>query len=84
MASSNDDNKQFSTLLTLSSDNAIKNLMATTVKLNGNNYLLWAQSFKLFIGAQQKVQHLTDDPPNFNDPTYEDSLASDVVLCHRN
>ena len=80
MASSNDDNKQFLTFLTLDSNNAIKNLMATIVNLNGTNYFLWVQSFKLFIGAQRKVQYLIDDLPNFNDLTYEDWLASDCCV----
>jgi len=39
-----------------------KHFFATTVKLNGTNYLLWAQSFRLFVGSQKKLKHLTQDP----------------------
>ena len=77
MASLNNENKQLLTLLTLDSDPAIRNLMVTTIKINNTNYLSWAQSFKLFISAQQKTQHLTKNPLNFKDPICDDWLASD-------
>jgi len=32
------------------------------VKLNGNNYLLWAQSFCLFAGSQNKLKYFPEDP----------------------
>ena len=46
MASLNYNNKQLSTPLIPNFDAATRNLMVATVKLNGTNYLLWAQSFK--------------------------------------
>lgn len=36
-----------------------KHFLATTVKLNGTNYLLRAQSFHLFVGLQKNLNHLT-------------------------
>jgi len=47
-----------------------KTMLGTTVKLNGSNYLLWAQVFRIFIGAQNKLAHLLFDPPATSDPTY--------------
>lgn len=44
-------------------------LTATTVKLNGNSYLLWAQSFRVFVGTQREVVHLLDGLPNTKDPS---------------
>jgi len=35
-----------------------KTMLETIVKLNGFNYLLWAQLFRIFIGAQKKLAHL--------------------------
>ena len=39
-----------------------KQFFATTIKLNGANYLLWAQSFYLFIGLQNKLKIFSKDP----------------------
>jgi len=36
----------------------LKTMLGTTVKLNGSNYLLWAQAIRIFIGAQNKLAHL--------------------------
>jgi len=47
-----------------------KTMLGTTIKLNGSNYLLWAQTFRIFIGAQNKLAHLLQDPPATLDPTY--------------
>jgi len=54
-----------------------KHLFATSVKLSGNNYLLWAQSFCLFVGSHKKQQHLTDDPPAKDTLAYADWVASE-------
>ena len=35
-----------------------KQLFATTIKLSGTNYLLWAQSFDLFLCSQKKLKHI--------------------------
>ena len=47
-----------------------KTMLGTAVKLNGSNYLLWAQAFRIFIGAQNKLAHLLQAPPANIDPTY--------------
>jgi len=47
-----------------------KTMLGTTVKLNGSNYLLWAQMFLIFIGAQNKFAHLLQLSPADTDPTY--------------
>ena len=58
-----------------SRDTWLKNLSWTSVKLNGKNYLLWSQAFETFFGVHRKICHLTDDPPDAKDVTYEDWLA---------
>ena len=57
-----------------------KHLFTSTVKLNGNNYLLWAQSFHLFVGSQQKQQHLIDDLSAKDSPAYADWAVSDCSM----
>jgi len=47
-----------------------KMMLGITVKLNGSNYLLWAQAFRIFIGTQNKLVHLLQPPPTDTDPTY--------------
>ena len=60
-----------------------KTNLETTVKLNGSNYLLWAQAFRIFIGAQNKLTHLLEPPPATTDTTYETWLSGDycVMTC---
>ena len=52
-----------------------KTMLGTTVKLNGSNYLLWAQMFFIFIDAQNKLAHLLQIPPVITDPTYVTRLT---------
>jgi len=40
------------------------------MKLNGFNYLLWAQALRIFIGDQNKLAHLLQSPPAATDLTY--------------
>ena len=60
-----------------------KTILRTTVKLNGSNYLLWAQTFYIYIGAQNKLAHLLQSPPAATDPTYVICLTGDysVMTC---
>jgi len=53
----------------------LKTMLGTTVKLNGSNYLLWAQMFFIFIDAQNKLAHLLQTPPAITDPTYVTRLT---------
>jgi len=48
----------------------LKTVLGTTVKLNGSNYLLGAQAFRIFIGAQNKLAHLLQPPPAATNPLY--------------
>ncbi|XP_020261846.1 uncharacterized protein LOC109837879 [Asparagus officinalis] len=59
---------------------APKVVLGTTIKLNGTNYLLWAQAFRIFIGAQSKLPHLLASPPPTTDPTYSSWLSSDYCV----
>ncbi|KAG8373563.1 hypothetical protein BUALT_Bualt11G0037500 [Buddleja alternifolia] len=63
-----------------SSDYMMKNLVGTTVKLNGPNYLVWSQSIKIFLGAQRKLSHITKAPPAETDKGYEDWLTADYCV----
>ena len=56
-----------------------KTILETTVKLNGSNYLLWAQVFRILIGAQNKLAHLFEFSPVATDTTYEIWLSGDYL-----
>ena len=47
-----------------------KTMLGTMMKLNGFNYLLWAQALRIFIGDQNKLAHLLQSPPAATDLTY--------------
>jgi len=57
----------------MSEDTSSSSTMITfpTAKLNGYNYLLWAQALRIFIGAQNKLAHLLSPPPATTNTTYE-------------
>ena len=57
-----------------------KTMFGTMVKLNGSNYLLWAQEFCIFIDAQNKLTHLLQPPPADTDPMYD--LAYWRLFCN--
>jgi len=57
-----------------------KTMLGTTVKLNGSNYLLWTQAFRIFIRAQNKLAYLLHDPPTTSDPTYMTWLTRDYSM----
>ena len=48
-------------------------LQITTQKLNGQNFLQWSQSAKLFIKSEGKMGYImgAKSEPNSNDPRYE-------------
>ena len=50
------------------------------MKLNGYNYLLWAQAFRIFISTQKKLAHLFQAPPASTDPTYVTCLTGDYSV----
>ena len=52
-----------------------KIILGTTVKLNGSNYLLWAQNFRIFICAQNKSAHLLESSHVASDTTYKAWLS---------
>ena len=57
-----------------------KTILVTTVKLNGSNYLLWAQAFRIFIGIQNKLAYLLQDQLATTDPTYATWLTGDYSV----
>ncbi|KAK4402403.1 Retrovirus-related Pol polyprotein from transposon RE1 [Sesamum angolense] len=44
-----------------------KTALGTTVKLTGQNYILWSQAFKLFLGSENKLHHILTSPPPSTD-----------------
>jgi len=42
--------------------------------------LLWVQTFRIFIGAQNKLTHLLQSPPAVTDPTYVTWLTRDYFV----
>jgi len=58
----------------------LKTMLENTVKLNGLNYLLWAQTFHIFIGTQNKLAHLLQAPPATTEPTYVIRLTGDYSV----
>ena len=58
----------------------LKTMLGTTVKLNGFNYLLWAQAFRIFIGAQNKLAHLLQASHATTDPTAVTWLIRDYSV----
>jgi len=42
-------------------------IQITTSKLNGKNYLLWAQSVKVYLSARRKLKFVTSEKPSFCD-----------------
>ena len=67
-------------MVSSSGDVLLRNLSSTTIKLYGKNYLIWAKSIQVFLGAHKKIKHITQDSPNINAPEYEDWLASDYGI----
>ena len=57
-----------------------KTNLETTVKLNGSNYLLWVQTFRIFIDAQNKLACLLEPPPATTDTIYETWLSGDYCV----
>jgi len=57
-----------------------KTMLGITVKLNGSDYLLWTQAFRIFIGAQNKLAHLLQLSHADTDPTYVTWLISGSVI----
>lgn len=63
-----------------SRDPLIKNFTGVSEKLNGKNYILWAQSFETIVIAHRKQAHLTDASRDDKDSTYVDWFADDAVI----
>jgi len=57
-----------------------KHFLASAVKLNDTNYFLWAQSFRLFIGLQKKLKHLTQNPSETGTTAYDHCLANNCSV----
>lgn len=54
--------------------------IATTIKLNGLNYLQWARAFCLLVGGQQKLHHLDGAPPDDTHEKFSSWQADDYQV----
>jgi hypothetical protein len=53
----------------------------TTIKLSGtSNYILWARTFKIFIGGQEKLSILLKEAPKFKDDEKKKFEKNYVVM----
>jgi len=77
-----DDTSSSSTLISLPivETSVPKTILGTPVKLNGSNYLLWAQVFRIFISAKNKLAYLLQSPPAATDLTYATWLSGDYCV----
>jgi len=66
-----DDTSSSSTLnsLPIVETSVPKTILGTTMKLNGSNYLLWVQAFRIFTSVQDKLAHLLQSASAATDPT---------------
>ncbi|XP_073307164.1 uncharacterized protein [Primulina huaijiensis] len=64
------------------SDSDISSIQITTQKLNGRNYLQWAQSVKIVICGRGKLGYLTGElkPPTQSDPTHKNWLVENSIV----
>ncbi|XP_073153944.1 uncharacterized protein [Henckelia pumila] len=68
--------------ITSLSENDLFTLQITSHRLNGRNYLQWAQSVKIVICGHGKLGYLTSElqPPNQTDPTYKTWLVENSMV----
>jgi len=57
-----------------------KTILGIIVKLKGSIYLLWAQTFRIFISAQNKLAHLLQALPATTYFTYVTWLTRDYSV----
>ena len=53
------------------SSSDVVSLQIITTKLNGSNYLLWAQAMKVALGARKKLKYITPDALSKDSKEYE-------------
>ena len=63
-----------------SKDRFVKNLSGISAKLDGKNYVMWAQSFETFLATHRKLKHLTQLPLDAKDSTFEDWYVEDSAV----
>ncbi|XP_039004046.1 uncharacterized protein LOC120130986 [Hibiscus syriacus] len=65
-----------------SSPSNLVSLSITCHRLNGENYIAWSQSVRLFITSRQKQQYLSDNMPILNpsNPQYDNWLTENTTI----
>ena len=51
-----------------------------TTKLNGSNYLLWAPTIKVALGARKKLKYITSGGPSEDGKEYENWVFENYVV----
>lgn len=59
---------------------SLHTITINTVKLNGNNYLLWAQMFHVSVEAQRKIGYFLDGLQDMKIPLILIGLQMTLVI----
>jgi len=55
-------------------------VLQSNYRLNGNNYLQWAQLVCAMLKGRKKLNHIEGNPPAKTDSTYEDWDDEDSLI----
>ena len=58
----------------------IVSVQIITTKLNGSDYLLWAQAMKVALGGRMKLKYILSDPPSKDSKEYEDWVSENYLV----
>ena len=62
------------------SSSDVVSMQIITTKLNGSNYLLWAQAMKVALGARKKLKYIESVAPAKDSKDYEDWVSENYVV----
>ena len=69
-----------STPSTSHSSSDIISMQIITTKLNGSNYLLWAQVMKVALDGRKKLKYIESNPPSKDSKDYEDWVSDNYLV----
>ena len=62
------------------SSSDIMSMQIITTKLNGSNYLLWAQAMKVTLGGRKKLKCIESNPPSKDSKDYDDWVSDNYLV----
>ena len=62
------------------SSSDIISMQIISTKLNGSNYLLWAQAMKVALGGRKKLKYIESNPPSKDSKDYEDWVSDNYLV----